>query len=315
MTKMERNKDLSLNSAYFVAFEMLRDSLSGVLREQGDLNVTQYRLLLKAYETSRESKKLSDLASTLRLQPNVVTQATNVLEKKRLVRRASSNTDARAKSLILTDTGVEQISCLNKALNERLYSTFNPTSDPLYKTMLEAAIIAGTYIETSLEQEFSKEHAASATLTTFLIIEQNIEDALHDVTGVSFNECRILQRLAEVNEPMRGVDLASQLALIPTTITRAATRLEKKGLVCRLASPDNRQAVFLDTTDEGQKIQKLLIDEIDRVAEEYFWSKLDSEHQDAIDRIGDVFIENMRKRDDIRRQERFSTLTVIPPKH
>ena len=213
----------------------------------------------------------------------------------------TSPADARAKSIRVTAHGRKEIERINAELRDHLYKSFNPTSDALYKTMLEATIIGAAEIEDSLSCEFIEKHLASAALVTYGLLEQSIVDSLREATGASFSECRILQRLAEIGEPMRAVDLSNQLELPPTTITRSATRLEKRGWILRLASSANLQAVFLSVTEAGRTQQEIVIDTINRVAARVLWSRLDTEHREAIKRVGDVFAEDMRARDGIRR--------------
>ena len=301
----------SLDSAYIIVFVKLQELLEGTLREKAGLNFTQFRVLLKSAEKEGEDCPLSDLADMLHIQPNVVTQAANELERLGYIGRVVSSRDARVKSLTVTDAGRRAIEALNVAFKDNLYSSFNPEGDPLYNSMLEACIYAAANVETSLSEHFKSKHKASAALITYDVVLSRIVDTLNDKTGVSFNECRIMQRLAEVGEPMRAVDLASQLMLPATTITRAATRLEKHGWVIRMASSSNRQAVFLAVTDEGRECQRVILETIDKASDEVLWSRMTPEQIDALGRVGAVFLESMRARDVIRRNAPVGELTPL----
>jgi len=311
MPKTRRLPDCSLGSSYIIGFVRLHDLLDDTLRENGNLNFTQFRLLLKSAEKEKETCLLSELAEMIHLQPNVVSQAANALEGSGLIVRIVSTKDARAKYIKVTDKGREQIEDLNRALKNQLYKTFNPEGDPLYNQILETSILAAAAIETSLSPRFISKHKSSAALITYGIVLERLVDALRVKVDASFNECRMLQRLAEVGQPMRAVDLSLQLALPATTITRAATRLEQRGWLMRLASSANQQAVFLDTTAEGRKQERIILETIDHAADSILWSRLDEKQADAITRVGEVILEQMRAQDGIRRYAVVGELTPI----
>lgn len=241
-----------LDSAYLVVFERIREQLEAVLRAKGGMNLTQFRLFLKAAD-GEENSLLLDMGQKLHLKANVVTQAADVLEQQGVAIRVISDKDARAKSIQITPHGRKEIERINGKLRDSLYAAFNPTRDILYDEMLEASIEGAAMIEESLSQSFKQSHRASAAMITYCLIEQSIIDHLKLVTGASFSECRILQRLAETGEPMRSVDLANQLVLPPTTIMRSTIRLERRGWLQRLASSANLQAVFVNVTKTGEK--------------------------------------------------------------
>lgn len=288
--------ELKLDSAYFAALEMGHSTLSKALAAASDLNVTQYRILVKTFAASPESVPLGDMAKILNLKPNVVTQATDTLEAKQLVERRKVSRDARVRTLSVTPAGEKMIAHVNEALVAQLYADF-PTENPVYRKMLEASITAGTAIEPPLSDKVVSQYPASRTLVSFELIRQTIESAMAEATHASFNDCRILQRLYEVGSPLRSVDLANQLMLPAVTITRTTTRLVEKGWVQRFSSPDNKRAVFVATTAEGIAMAKKLDKVIDEVAYQCFWSKLDAEHRHALCEVGHIAVADRRKRE------------------
>lgn len=294
---VERSQDdLKLDSAYFVALEMGHSTLTTALMRASDLNITQYRILVKVYAGSPTPIPLSDLARMLRLKANVITQATDTLEKKHLVERQRVQGDARVRTLAITDAGSQMIAHVNEALVQELYAEW-PTQKPTYRKVLEASIIAGTAIEPPLSDKI-KEYPASQTLVAFELIRQTIESAMKEATDAAYNDCRILQRLYEAGAPQRSVDLANQLMLPAVTITRTTTRLVERGWAQRFSSPDNKRAVFIAATAEGIAMAKKLDTVIDRVAYECFWSKLDAEHRHALCQVGHIVMEDRRKREE-----------------
>lgn len=289
-------EDLKLDSAYFVALEMGHSTLSTALMKASDLNVTQYRILVKTFAAVPDPIPLSDLAKLLNLKPNVITQATDTLEKKKLVKRRKVTGDARMRTLSITDKGSALVGHVNEALVNQLYADF-PTENPIYRKTLEASIIAGSAIEPPLSDRIM-EYPASRTLVAFELIRQTIEHAMNDATGASYNDCRILQRLDELGTPVRSVELGAQLMLPAVTVTRATSRLVERGWVQRFSSPDNRRAVFVSVSPEGAQVAKDLDRVIDEVAYECFWSKLDAEHRIALCQVGKIAVADRRKREE-----------------
>lgn len=283
-----------LTSSYFTVLELLCDELREVLRKEGSMNITQYRILLKVYETAGERNRISDLATVLRLQANVVTQATNTLEEQGLVRRLAEPGDARARSVSITGAGIVRIVHVDTALQDHLYSVWDPVSEEMFRTVQEAIIAVGAGFEGVEQSTVHRTSVVSVYLSALVAVEESTIDALRSATGASFSECRILQRLAEVGEPIRAMDLASGLLMQANTVTRAANRLENRGWVRRLSDPNNLQAVFLDVTEQGVEAQRSILDTIDTVAQERIWSKLDPMHQDVVYRIAGVVLNGMR---------------------
>lgn len=288
--------DLKLDSAYFVALEMGHGTLKHALMEASDLNITQYRILVKVYAVSPEPIAPMNLSKLLRLKANVVTQATDTLEEKGLVQRRRSDQDARMRMLSVTDAGLKMIDHVNQALVERLYAEW-PTENPLYRTSLEACIIAGAAIEPPASDKI-RQFPASRTLVSFELIRQTVEAAMRAAIDAPYNDCRIVQRLYEASTPLRAVDLSHQLMLPAVTITRATSRLVDRGWVQRFSSPDNRRAVFVAATDAGMQVAAELDRVIDRVAYECFWSKLDADHRHALCQVGGIVMEDRRKREE-----------------
>lgn len=283
-----------LTSSYFTVLELLCDEMRGVLREQAGMNVTQYRVLLKVYETAGERNRVSDLAKILRLQANVVTQAANALEAQGLVKRIAEPGDARGRLVSITGSGIVRIVHIDTALNDHLFSVLDPIPDDPFRTVQEAIIEIGAGFEAPAQSSVRRTSVVSAYLSALVAVEESTMDALREKTGASFSECRILQRLHEVGEPIRAMDIASQLIMQPNTVTRATNRLEARGWVRRLSDPTNLQAVFLDVTPEGREAQKVVLDTIDAVAQERIWSKLDPVHQDVVYRIAEVVLTGRR---------------------
>ena len=181
-------KDLELDSAYFIAFDMARNALKKGLAESSDLNVTQYRTLMKILGAKGEPLSQARLKEALRLAANVVTGALSVLEEHGYVMRESGR-DARTRYISITPAGISHIDEVNEAVVRRLYEDF-PTKNPTFRTILEAAIAAGAQIDPLLNPSATVRHPASRALVAIEFIQQETERALKTTCGASFNECR-----------------------------------------------------------------------------------------------------------------------------
>jgi MarR family transcriptional regulator, 2-MHQ and catechol-resistance regulon repressor len=71
--------------------------------------------------------------------------------------------------------------------------------------------------------------------------------------GVSIVEFEVLIRLARSPQhQLRMTDLAAQTQLTTSGITRVVDRLERTGLVCRVACPTDRRSSYAVITETGQ---------------------------------------------------------------
>lgn len=237
MGGIETERDLSLDSTFFVAFDLTHRALKSGLAQASSLSVTQYRVLVKLLSAGPDGIDQSSLGKMLDLKPNVVTQAVNALAAAGYAtRRRAGDGDRRVRTVGITDAGASHVAQANDALVERLYALF-PTEDAAHRTILEASIAAGASIEAPPPGETAGRYAASRALVSLELVKRAMESALKASCGASLSECRVLQRLGEVGEPLRIGDLASQLQMTAVGVARAVDGLAERGWVERLASP------------------------------------------------------------------------------
>lgn len=86
---------------------------------------------------------------------------------------------------------------------------------------------------------------------------------------ITVQQCYALEAL--LNGPLRMADLADQVALHQSTLTRVVEKLEKQHLLIRRRKPDNQRIVEVEITEKGktlyvelysqclQSIEKLLV--------------------------------------------------------
>jgi len=79
-----------------------------------------------------------------------------------------------------------------------------------------------------------------------------LEKALHDEHGIGLSEFEVLDRLVDANSGnYRMTDLAQDIHLSQSALSRAVARLEQDGLVKRNMCDDDRRAIFVCLTGDG----------------------------------------------------------------
>lgn len=90
---------------------------------------------------------------------------------------------------------------------------------------------------------------------TYAAVVRDIERALGGHHGLSFSELRLLLALAAAPEQrMRPTDLAAELAVTASGVTRAVLPLEKRGIVKREADPADARASRIALTAAGKTL-------------------------------------------------------------
>ena len=84
-----------------------------------------------------------------------------------------------------------------------------------------------------------------------------LEKTLQSEHGIGLSEFEILDRLVDANQgSYRMTDLASDIYLSQSALSRAVARLENDGLVHRSMCTDDRRAIFVCLTDAGRKVHQ-----------------------------------------------------------
>ncbi|GAB4009040.1 MarR family winged helix-turn-helix transcriptional regulator [Nocardioides ultimimeridianus] len=79
-----------------------------------------------------------------------------------------------------------------------------------------------------------------------------LEKALNDGHGIGLSEFEVLDRLVDANcGSYRMHDLAKDIHLSQSALSRAVARLEKDGFVTRGTCEDDRRSVFVCLTGKG----------------------------------------------------------------
>lgn len=84
-----------------------------------------------------------------------------------------------------------------------------------------------------------------------------LEKALQDGHGIGLSEFEILDRLVDANcGNYRMTDLAADIYLSQSALSRAVARLERDGLVKRSMCTDDRRAIFVCLTADGALLHR-----------------------------------------------------------
>src|SRR4051812_2546188 len=71
--------------------------------------------------------------------------------------------------------------------------------------------------------------------------------------GVNPGQARALRALAKAERPLRMVQLADELRIVPRSVTPVIDALEQAGLVRREVDPANRRSTLVVLTDAGRE--------------------------------------------------------------
>lgn len=298
------------DSVNFVVLDSRCDLLSKDLKHH-NLSNTQYCVLLKCRELGDSRIAIQDIAASLGISASIMTQSVNELENRKLVVRATSSVDAREKYLQLTKQGGKLVGQLEEELYASMEAVFNPERIESEMPYLMRGLHVGGQVGGIWSKEFIDQYPTSTNLTAVTIFLKSVEDALREQVGISISETRILQRLDEVGQPLRVSSISEQISLPATTITRAASRLEKKGLIQKLCSPHDRKAVYISPTFEGEEAQKKIFAILDKVGREKYWGQLSKEDFDATVKIRNLFLENKVKQETEAKAQKLSDLTPL----
>lgn len=261
------------DSANFVVLYIRCEALEECLREEG-LSTTQLGLLLKLEELGGAEMSIQGLADLVHVQPNVVTQAANGLERRGFAKRRALPSDGRSKYLVATAAGERFLETMDVRLYAALERLFLPEGGEQIRDVFDQGLRVGAQVGKVWSDELIERFPSVANLVSVAMFLKHVERTLRAGAGVTLSEARTLQRLKEEGAPMRVGDLATQLRLPAATITRAAAKLERSDRVVRLVSPHDKKAAYFDLTDGGRATAEFVDEELNRLGNEQYWGSL-----------------------------------------
>lgn len=102
---------------------------------------------------------------------------------------------------------------------------------------------------------YAAAYRAFAAMRNLVLGSDDRRREVADATGLSFSRSRALRRLAR--KPMRMTELAAEMATDKPYTTLIVDDLERRGLVVRTISPQDRRAKVVSVTDSGREMADL----------------------------------------------------------
>lgn len=94
-----------------------------------------------------------------------------------------------------------------------------------------------------------------ALLVRYNTVACELDREMQQAHGLSMSDFEALDRLEDATcERARMQDLASEMYLSASALSRTVARLEKAGLVVRALCQADRRGVFVDVTDHGHAV-------------------------------------------------------------
>lgn len=78
--------------------------------------------------------------------------------------------------------------------------------------------------------------------------------------GLTPGQARALRTIVRAEQPLRMVDLATRLEIVPRSVTTLVDSLEAAKLVTRVPDPHNRRSTLIEPTDEGRRVRTAISD-------------------------------------------------------
>src|SRR5581483_880069 len=72
--------------------------------------------------------------------------------------------------------------------------------------------------------------------------------------GLSGARYDLLRALVHAGRPLKMNEIARRLLVTPTNVTRLVTSLIEEGLLRRIDSPEDRRAVLIEPTQQGEQL-------------------------------------------------------------
>lgn len=133
------------------------------------------------------------------------------------------------------------------------------------------------------------------------VVRAGLERALEAEAGVRLSEIEVLRRLAFVpGERLRMRDLADQLSIAQSGVTRIIDRLVSQGWVVREQPPDDRRTIYARLTAEGRTVVERAQPVYARTAGEMLCRDLSATEIVALRRVLRQVLEGLGEWDDAR---------------
>lgn len=266
-----------MDSYVVTALVLQNHELVESLAEVGRLNITQYRVLLKAHELG-ERARVGDVAASLSLPQNVTSQSADRLESLGLVERVADASDRRATVLLVTPEGTSRVEEVDRTISAHVNHLWSQLS-PYLALLVQGVIRALGATQEGAPPVLDTASIPSAYLTTIARAHQSVIRLLETTVSASLTECRIVQRTTELGGRARIADLSASLLLRSNTLAAAADRLESRGWAKRVRDAESLSAVHLEITPAGAAAAETIQSTLDFFMQERWLRHLSAAEQ------------------------------------
>lgn len=249
---ISRTRTAEFDSAVLTNIVITQRALTDGVADAGDLNMTQYQMLLIAHGLP-EGARVTQMAKILDLRPNTVTIAADQLEARSLIRRQKHPTDRRAIVLTITPEGRQLVALIDSTLASALVATWSALPGELAIGLMGIITTLGPRAADTADAG-SSVRLPLRFLIAITTLYRGIVQTLTDAGRLSLTQFRILLKTHDMTDRARISDVAAALNLRTSTMTPAIDQLELAELLTREDDPTDRRAIILSVTEEGRRV-------------------------------------------------------------
>jgi DNA-binding MarR family transcriptional regulator len=133
------------------------------------------------------------------------------------------------------------------------------------------------------------------------VLRTGLGRALEAEAGIGLSEVEVLRRLASAPDArLRMRDLADQLFIAQSGVTRIVDRLVSQGWVTRVQPPDDRRTVYALLTPAGRSAVERAVPVYVRVVSDQLGQHLSPEDLGELRRVLRVVLEGLGQWDEVR---------------
>ncbi|MDC7220272.1 MAG: MarR family transcriptional regulator [Spirochaetales bacterium] len=110
-------------------------------------------------------------------------------------------------------------------------------------------------------------------------MHRRFHQSIFESVGIYRGQPELFFTLSKEKAPINQSSLAKKLKMAPSTLTRMAQSLEKKGYVSRHSDEKDQRQTLISLTEEGRKIQKAIQSQFAEMDEGIFKDFNDEEKQ------------------------------------
>lgn len=259
-----------------------------ILSSKYGLSPTEFSILRSIELSGGVSKGLS-VGGFLHLKHNSISVAVSNLKNQGLIVKAINAQDRRATDMSITEKGVSTTKQATEDIYEDMKASF-------WKTMtdedIREAVLIGSYVNKKLNSSNSL-HTASFEkqvlpispefIVNMKVLPKMWDKIIKEAGGISTPEYRMLNLLANSDEPLRSYDIAARLLMDRAAISRGKAKLESGGyVVAHQDSAEKRDASF-SVSEKGRSLEAKITKKLGEATSELY-SDLDANAVEQMDR-------------------------------